>query len=489
MRLTSAPTKRAISRVAGCLTAILLLGLAACNRQPSEPEPPTRVFLITVDTLRADHMGIYGYPRQTSPALDRLAEQGVTFARAVAQWPKTGPSLASIFTGRYPKTTGLTHRAAQQIPDEYLTLPELFQAAGYSTLGVVSNAVLSAELGWNRGFDEFLETWRLGGAVSDDPVEHRKWVGAPLVNQLAIPALERHAESERLFVWLHYSDPHAPYLLPEGASDPFLDDAFDTQDQSIGADLPPARALGDERRLGSYIAKYDANILVTDSFIGAILDHLEGLGLLEGALVIFTSDHGEGLGEHDELFEHGREPYNTTAHVPLFITYPGVARAGRRVDHPAELLDLYPTLRDLLQITAGPEGLEGSSLTPFLGPMGAVETAALQPFRYAFSEAGGGQILWRHYFTVQDSRWKLVFHPAVERNDRQLAPAFELYDLQSDPLEAENLAGQHEEDFDRLWQALSTWMESTPEPGVADPESEAYSEETLNALRALGYLN
>jgi arylsulfatase A-like enzyme len=257
----------------------------------------------------------------------------------------------------------------------------------------------------------------------------------------------------------------------------------------IEHELPPARAIQDERRLGFFVARYDANILVTDTYIGAILDHLEGLGLLDDAMVIFTSDHGEGLGEHDELFEHGREPYNSTAHVPLLITRRGVTRAARRVEHPIELVDLYPTLLDTLQIQQGGEGLEGSSLTPFLGPMGAVETEALKPFRYAFSEAGGGQQLWRHYMSVQDGRWKLVFHPAVERGGRQLPPTFELYDLGSDPTETENLAGLREEEFDRLWKALSTWMESTPEAGQTDSESEAYSEETLNALRALGYLD
>jgi arylsulfatase A-like enzyme len=434
-------------------------------------------------------MGVYGYPRQTSPELDQLAVQGVTFTSAIAQWPKTGPSLASIFTGRYPKTTGLTHRAAQQIPDEYLTLPELFQSAGFATVAVVSNAVLSAELGWNRGFDEFLETWKVGGPISDDPVKHRKWASAPLVNQLAIPALERFADSERLFVWLHYSDPHAPYLLPAGTTDPFVGDALDTQDTLIERQLPPARAIGDERRLGFYVAKYDANILVTDSHIGAVLDHLGDLDLLEDALVIFTSDHGEGLGEHNELFEHGREPYNTTARVPLFLAYTGVASAGREVDYPVELLDLYPTLRDLLRITDGPHDLEGSSLLPFLNQQGALGKQDLEQFRYAFSEAGGGRMLWRHYHSVQDGRWKLVFHPPVERNDRQLPPTFELFDLESDPLETENLAGDHEEEFNRLWQALSDWMEGTSEPDQVGPGSVAYSEETLNALRALGYLN
>lgn len=473
--------------IGGSLALFLLGSLVSCG-EPS-PEPPRRVFLITVDTLRADHMGVYGYPRQTSPVLDQLAAQGVTFTSAIAQWPKTGPSLASIFTGRYPKTTGLTHRAAQQIPDEYLTLPELFQAAGFTTVGVVSNAVLSAELGWNRGFDEFLETWKVGGAISDDPVQHRQWASAPLVNKLAIPALERCADSARLFAWLHYSDPHAPYLLPEDTVDPFLGDAFDTQDRVIELKLPRARAIGDERRLGFYIAKYDANILVTDRHIGEILDHLEVLGLLEDALVIFTSDHGEGLGEHHELFEHGREPYNTTSRVPLILAYTGAARAGRRIEHPVELLDLYPTLRDLLHIADGPDDLEGSSLHPFLDWQGALDQTELEPFRYAFSEAGGGRMLWRHYRTVQDGRWKLVFHPAVERGDRKLSATFELFDLESDPLEANNLAGHHEEEFDRLWKALSTWMESTPEPGQIGPDAAIYSEETRNALRALGYLN
>ncbi|MGB5476751.1 MAG: hypothetical protein WBO53_07050, partial [Thermoanaerobaculia bacterium] len=143
----------------------------------------------------------------------------------------------------------------------------------------------------------------------------------------------------------------------------------------------------------------------------------------------------------------------------------------------------------LLQIPEGQVGLEGSSLVPFLGSESAIDTKDLTQFRYAFSEAGGGQMLWRHYVSVQDGRWKLVFHPAVDRNGRQLPPTFELFDLDSDPQELENLAGQQKEEFDRLWQALSTWMESTPETGQIDPDSEAYSEETLNALKALGYLN
>ncbi|MFL6293731.1 MAG: sulfatase-like hydrolase/transferase, partial [Thermoanaerobaculia bacterium] len=133
------------------LLAILLL--AACGPRVAE-DAPRRVFFITVDTLRADHMSLYGYPRKTSPELARLAAGGVVIDRAITQWPNTGASFSSMVTGHYPQTTGLTHRAAIRIPEEYLTLPELFQESGYTTLGVVSNAVLAAKFGWNDGFDE-----------------------------------------------------------------------------------------------------------------------------------------------------------------------------------------------------------------------------------------------------------------------------------------------------------------------------------------------
>ncbi|HEX3128815.1 MAG TPA: sulfatase-like hydrolase/transferase, partial [Thermoanaerobaculia bacterium] len=150
------------------LLPILFL-LTGCHRGPKLAEDaPRRIFLITVDTLRADRMSLYGYPRETTPRLAQLAASGVTFDRAISQWPKTGVSFASMFTGQYPQTTGLTHRAALRIPEEYLTLPELMQESGYKTVAVNSNAVLAAKFGWNDGFDEYLETWG-GGDFPEDP--------------------------------------------------------------------------------------------------------------------------------------------------------------------------------------------------------------------------------------------------------------------------------------------------------------------------------
>lgn len=454
-------------RQSGFLLSLLLL--ASCGPRVAE-DAPRRVFFITVDTLRADHMSLYGYPRQTSPDLGRLAASGVTFDRAIAQWPKTGASFASMFTGQYPQTTGLTHRAAIRVPEEYLTLPELFQENGYTTLGVVSNAVLAAQFGWSDGFDEFLETWG-GGDFPEDPHEFRDLIHAPRVNELALPLLEKHAKSERLFVWLHYTDPHAPYMLPPGMANPFLDDALFQGDTVV-----PRKAARGPYKLGGrddlkyYVAQYDANVLVADLYIRRVLDRARELGLLEDSLIVFTADHGESLGEHDSWFEHGPLPYNTTAHVPLFFVRDGLA-AGSRIGRPVELIDLYPTLRDLVVPGREVPGLEGTSLAGFLrgqDPPG---------FRLAFSEAGEKP---RYFRSVQDAAWKLVLGVGGKRGDRM-----ELYDLRADPRETRNVATAHPEELRRLRGELMRWVKNRPGRHAGQEEDE----ETLKALRALGYAN
>lgn len=277
------------------LLPLLLILLFACAEP--RPQPPRHLFFITVDTLRADHLGLYGYPRATSPNLDRLGSEGVVFDRAIAQWPKTGPSFASKFTGQYPQTTGLTHKAALRVPEGNVTLPELLAKEGFRGLAVVSNGVLGQRLGWNRGFEEYLETWKLAAEQSDDPREYRKWLNARKVNELALPLLKRHRDASRLFVWLHYSDPHAPpYILPYDVENPFLGDPWDTGDEVVSLPEPRARAIGDRRELRYYTAQYDANVLFADRHVGEILDHAHDLGLLADALVVFTSDHGESSG-------------------------------------------------------------------------------------------------------------------------------------------------------------------------------------------------
>lgn len=442
---------------------------------------PRRVFLVTVDTLRADHTSAYGYPRRTSPVLERLAAEGLRFEQALCQWPKTGVSFASMFTGQYPQTTGLTHEAALRIPESYLTLPELFRTLGYTTVAVVSNGVLNTDLGWDRGFDEYLETWHMEGGMSADPQVYRKTINAPRVNELALPLLERHRDAERLFVWLHYSDPHAPYVLPDGMDNPFLEDRWYTQEGTVKLEKPQAQALGERRDLKYYVAQYDANALVADRGIGETLDRARSLGLLEDALVVYTSDHGESLGEHDYWFEHGRLPYSPGARVPLVLWGPGRVPAGETVTAPVELVDLYPTLRDLADPGAEVPGLEGDSLEPFLvdgpePPDGA--------FRHAFLEAGGGSPT-THYRAIQDERWKLVYHPAFAGGPVK----FELYDLARDPLETLDVKQEHRSEARRLRELLFGWMKGTDWIRRDDSFVREQSEDTLKALRALGYLD
>jgi arylsulfatase A-like enzyme len=470
MRSSQMPKLRSILPL---LLAALLLGACQGGERAAVPR---RVFLITVDTLRADHLSAYGYARATSPELDKLGASGVTFERAIAQWPKTGSSFASMFTGLYPHTTGITHKAAVRVPAEYLTLPELFKDNGYTTVAVQSNPVLASRFGWNTGFDEYLQSWG-SGDVPPEPQALRPLVHAGKVNELALPALEKHAGADRLFVWLHYSDPHAPYVLPEGAENPFLEDPHFTQEATVPPRVTPVYRLGGRMDLKYYVAQYDANVRVVDRAIREVLDKARSLGLLEDSLIVFTADHGESLGEHDSWFEHGPLPYNTTSHVPLFFVGKGIP-AAKRVNRPVELVDLYPTLLDLVDPGREVQDLEGQSLAPFLQGKDTEEG-----FRVAYSEAGRRR---DRYHTVQDATWKLIFNSGRKRAVASATGGFELYNLAEDPDETHNLAAANTAELRRLRGDLLAWMRTARSQGgdedVVDPETE-------RALRALGYAN
>ena len=475
-----------------CL-ALLALGLlvVGCGAEPDPaagPEPPRRVFLITVDTLRADHLGWHGYPRDTSPRLDEWVERGTVFDRAIVQWPKTGPSFASMFTSLYPHTTGLINRAAQTIPEDYLALPGWFQEQGFTTAAVISNPVLSRELGWGRGFDRYEQTWidqTTLDAVDELPVEERpmafrRHVWAGRVNELARPLLASLAAEERLFVWLHYTDPHVPYLLQPGNENPFRGDEHDTGDEVVDLTGVEGRALGDRRELRYYVAQYDANVLVTDRAIGAILDEISGLGMDEESLFVLTADHGEELNEHGVPFEHGPVPYNSSVHVPLAIVGEPWIPAGARVAQPVELIGLFPTLVDLLGEPM-PEGFEGGSWLPLLrDPVpGAGDTGdgRAEPDPVAFADAGAYQ---RHLRSIQDGEWQLVLRPPNRDRER---PTLELYHLPSDPLQLRDVASEFPEVRDRLGRRLSRWIRDSPQN--VTPHTEA----ARKALEAMGYLD
>lgn len=482
------------------LVPLAAVALVACGSRPdTDPIPrPTDILLITVDTLRADHMSVYGYPRLTSPNIDRLATRGVRFEFPIVQWPKTGPSFASMFTATYAKDNGIVRQIGIPVPDEMTLLAERLAEAGYAARAVVANGALARELGFHQGFEEYLESWRLQkDGRSNDPN------GATRITDLALRLAEdlatarREGDGRPYFLWVHYLDPHFPYSPPEPFTDLFQGDEHWQPEPRLDVSRKSRRrqmtgighgqVLDGRDELAFYVARYDAEIAYTDHEIGRLLAGVEALGLHRNALTVLTSDHGESLGEHQYYFDHGRFGFQTCLRVPLIFHFPGTLTP--QVDStPVELLDLAPTLLDFAGIaTADGRWMFGRSLTARL--LTRRRTAGdTQPS--VFSEAGygtGGN--WQRI--VQKGRHKLIL--TRNRGAQEWLGGIGidrvLYDLQADPMETRNVADSHPEAVTRLTSELRRWLRSSPAVSYAARDREVMDEETRRQLRALGYLS
>lgn len=469
-----------------------LLALSACSRSPF-PERPN-ILLITVDTLRADHLSAYGYPRRTSPVIDGLAREGVLFENASVQWPKTGPSFASMFTATYPKDNGIVRKVGIPMPQRFRMLAENLKEQGYETHAVVSNGAVGSEFGFGQGFDTYLESWK-----SPPPTPGADNTAAATVNELARAIVKGLQPSSPYFLWVHYLDPHAPYTPPGEWRDRFQNDEWYSPEPKIKIQRERPRqqmtgigysqVLDGREELGFYIARYDAEISYADAHIGELLQDLGERGLLENTLTVFTSDHGESLGEHYYYFDHGRFGFQTCARVPFIVHFPGVIPAGVDPD-PVELIDLTPTLLEAAGV-ALEDGryMQGRSLSPRLWPSDDTPEAT----RFAFTEAGyGEQRKWLKI--VRDRRFKLT-NATVSADQRWIGGEgvpWILHDLEADPGELVNVAEQYPEEFQRLRRTLLDWWNQPPfEVEVdegADEEPREMDAETREQLKALGYL-
>ncbi len=406
-----------MSRGAILLGLLALLPLAGCRR-----EAPPSLLLVTIDTLRADHLPTYGYPRPTAPSLDALARRGVHFTSAMAAVPETGPSCATLLTGRWP--TELSVRGnGRPLPPGAPTLAEILSGAGYRTAAFVSGYPLIRRLsGLDRGFGHYDDTLPdpRGGAANVQRSAAR--------TTDAVLAWLRGAGEGPFFIWLHYYDVHGDY-------DPGLpyDSLF--RDGPPGPYLPLERIPAYQRRGAStdaadYIARYDGEIRRVDDQIQRLLEDLGGRGLLARTVVAVTSDHGESLTEHGYFFDHGNELYAPSLHVPLILAGPGIPATGAALDGVARLPDLFPTLLELLGQTA-PSPLPSRSLVPALGgaPLPGADAfaeARFQPYRPLTPGADVGPKL-----AARDDRFS-----AILRLD---GPRLELYDLAADPGEERDL--------------------------------------------------
>ena len=429
-------------------------GTTAASLVTSPPRQPN-VLLVTIDTLRADRIGSYGFTQAHTPVLDQLAREGVRFDHAICQLPQTDPSHATLMTGLYASTNGLKVHMVDRLRSGAQTAASIFQAAGYQTAGFYSWVSLDARFcGLDQGFqtyegyvinrgampaksadEQLAATYRelkaevpivatadlAIGASSDynQTLDGR----ADVTNQAVFAWLDAHASQGPFFLWVHYFDPHVPYSPPVGYDHILgldyqgsISGSFTTVGQIYWGKLKPTAA--DTARLEEL---YQGEIAFTDVQLGQLLDHLATLGIKDNTIITVTGDHGESFGEHGDWI-HGLKVFESEIRVPLLMRYPARLPAGIKVTAPAQLIDVLPTFLDLTALTAK-QPIQGTSLLP------VINQNANGTSRVAFTELANEAFV--SVLTWGD--WKMI------RNDAN--DELQLYHLDGDEAEQRNLAG------------------------------------------------
>jgi arylsulfatase A-like enzyme len=439
--------------VLGWLAGIALLG--GCGGEA----PLTNLILISIDTLRADHLGFYGYPRGTSPFLDSLAARGVVFERAYAPSPWTLPSHASLLTGLYPSHHGAFNEKLS-LPAGVETLADRRAVRGFATGAVVNSWFFDEIYGLARGFESYANV----------PAHLKRGGAAPSVSALGLRWLGER-DGRPFFLFLHYYDVHSDYNAEEEYEALFRGSYAGDIDGSTAQLREIQRG---ERRLDGagrdhLIDLYDAEIRQMDARLELLFEQLEDAGALEGSLVVITSDHGEEFLEHGGVL-HGGTYYEEVLRVPLVVVGPDVP-AGLRVETPVSLVDLAPTLLALFGEPAPAEsefdGVDVSSL--WRGDTGAWSERGL------FGEADSVLKRRRRFRSILRGQHKLIAETA--------GGGRELYDLQADPTETRNIAPERRKLARSLEAELRDGL-GRPVPGRTLPE---LSPTRRAQLEALGY--
>ena len=448
--------------------ALAALALAACGDSgPRVPTERSSLVLVTVSSLRADHLGIYGYPRNISPNLDLFGASGAVFLEALTPWPETGRAAAALLTGVDPS------RSTRGEPARLLegaTLAARLREHGYRTLAAVSHPALAAELGFGSGFDEFREYWGDAGTATDR------------VREFGIGALADATEDVPVFLWLHFSAPARPHEPPAEDLDAVRADTMTPAGPRFRGGPQPTAAVAPGAGYGELADGYDASIRSVDRAAGALLASLASGPRRGRALFVVAGLHGESLGEHGPPFESPRTLFRETLEVPLLVGWPG--GDGTRV--PTEtrfgsvvgITDVGPTTLELIGVPPPetlPLGTVGKSLVP------ALLGDEPRPHRrlYAQSERG--------LFGVYDGRLRMLRIPVPGQD----APLFALFNLVRDPNEAENVYEQARFSMEPLKAQLETrriqtvaWQQENEGAGAPDPD---VSPELGAALEARGY--
>lgn len=453
-------------RAGAAASLLVALGLLlACG-----PAEPRNLLLVSLDTVRPDHLPAYGYGRETAPATAALARRGAVFDAAFTQEANTAPSHASLFTGRYPHEHGcVTNRHRLDAGES--TLAEVLYAAGFRTGAFVSGYPMRAALtGLHRGFE-----------VYDDDFEGLRRDGR-VTTERALRWLEEGGRERPYFLFLHLYDPHGPYRPPEGYEGLFRSEEPGPRLESIPRYQRLRDAGGTLRvHLNEYKDRYDAMIRYADDQVARVLDAVD----LDETLVVLLSDHGETLGERHHRLDHGGQLFDEQMRIPLVMAGPGIP--ARRIDAMVETVDLRPGLLELLGRPArGRSERPGRSLARILRG-GAAESggeggeapryvhAAARAESERHADRGYRLDGSRRILAVRSERWKLIRYPGVDGDP------LELYDLAGDPGETHNVAREHPELRDAHRAELARWHDDRGHPPPELPEG------VRERLEALGY--
>ena len=430
-----------------CLT-LGLLG-AACSAPPHTPGQGPHIVVVSIDSLRPDHMSLYGYDRQTTPVLEKLAKHAVIYDAAFAAHTRSGPAHASIMSGLYPQTHGAL-RHSHQMRRNVQTLAQILKQRGYRTGGFVSAYPLPRRfMNLQQGFD-----------VYDDGLDPKH--GTRRGDQTLAVAqtwLSHNTAATPTFLFLHLQEPSAPYAAPGAHGLNFLEDGRTRYHMPMKIDR---RRLSDGNaqvgEIEEYIARYDAEIAYTDSIVGHLWDTLRQLGYWDNTVLVLLSAHGETLNERRWMFDHGARVYEEQIRVPLIIRLPSDEHTGKHVRSWVHHVDVYPTILDFLGLRV-PNELPGRSL---IRPIqddeprsGRPVYSLARPNPDSVPEASGHLTKDGVVTSVRQYPWKLISYPTRGGGEYQ-----QLFNLSEDPGELKNVSENFPSVLKGLSERLSAWWKS-----------------------------
>ena len=463
------------------------------------PKSRPNVLLYMIDTLRADHTSLYGYARDTTPFLKKLGAQGLLFDDCLVQATWTKPSVASLMTSLYSFTHGIRNDD-DTIPRGAATLAGQLRAAGYVTASMVTNPLVGRLSGLQRGFD-YLSEWQVAARYLKE-AEDRATDSAGL-NKLLFAWLDEHRD-EPFFLYAHATDPHAPYRPPAGFEEKFANPAetaeFDRDFTrlknialsrggfGVSRSLCLKSGIDPDRFIRRAVDRYDAKILHNDWSIEQLAGKLQQLGILENTLIVVVSDHGEEFWEHGWT-GHGQSLYQELAHGVLLIWNPKLIPAPRRIADPVQLIDVMPSVLDLLGVGI-PAGVQGQSLAPFAMGQPFQRRGPVMTSRFAHPYSQHDELLPENHIdslAFLDADWKLIYR---EKGKEVGMNQVELYDRRADREDTSNVAARHPQEVDRMMAGIGAWMDAQKQirSTLGRAGKAAVDQNTMDRLRSLGYL-